>query len=301
MNREAQIKQAIETQVPNSQILRIWQLHGGMSAELFGVEFHSAEYGLTKWVARFPSPYVRKLFNDPATHEFNVLKAVCSVNLPAPPPIMVSSAPDGNFFFMSYLPGAATANPKNHEDYITQFAQMLARIHRTNVKNGKFDFLPKNKPRFVQERTQLNKELMEHEVTQKVEELGYSASDKTVLRHGDFWPGNLLVSDEKISGVVDWENALIGPALADLAISRLDIYWVFGREAMESFTDQYLRLLPQSTHDLTYWDLRAALRPMSNLKEWVGPYASLGKPDMTFEHMQNVLLEFTEAALSRDS
>jgi aminoglycoside phosphotransferase (APT) family kinase protein len=36
--------------------------------------------------------------------------------------------------------------------------------------------------------------------------------------HGDFWPGNLLVRDGAVSGVIDWEMArLDGPATADLA------------------------------------------------------------------------------------
>lgn len=36
--------------------------------------------------------------------------------------------------------------------------------------------------------------------------------------HGDFWPGNLLVSNGEVSGVIDWEMArLDGPATCDLA------------------------------------------------------------------------------------
>ena len=36
--------------------------------------------------------------------------------------------------------------------------------------------------------------------------------------HGDFWPGNLLVCDGQVSGVIDWEMArLDGPATSDLA------------------------------------------------------------------------------------
>lgn len=39
-----------------------------------------------------------------------------------------------------------------------------------------------------------------------------------VVVHGDFWPGNLLVSNGEVSGVIDWEMArLDGPATCDLA------------------------------------------------------------------------------------
>jgi hypothetical protein len=40
----------------------------------------------------------------------------------------------------------------------------------------------------------------------------------TGVVHGDFWPGNLLVSGGEVSGVIDWELALPdGPATRDLA------------------------------------------------------------------------------------
>jgi hypothetical protein len=45
---------------------------------------------------------------------------------------------------------------------------------------------------------------------------GFSAPTSVV--HGDFWPGNLLVADGRVSGVIDWEMArLNGPAPRDLA------------------------------------------------------------------------------------
>jgi hypothetical protein len=92
---------------------------------------------------------------------------------------------------------------------------------------------------------------------------------------------------------------LRGPALADLAISRLDVWWVLGPEGMEAFTQTYLGHRAIDFDDLPYWDLRAALRPMANLPEWAGPYASLDRPDISFEHMRSVLLEFIEDALGR--
>jgi Ser/Thr protein kinase RdoA (MazF antagonist) len=120
-----------------------------------------------------------------------------------------------------------------------------------------------------------------------------------VLRHGDLWPGNMLWQDGRLTGIIDWEETLRGPAMGDVAICRLDVFWVFGREAMEAFTAYYLEARPVSTSGLEFWDLRVALRPMQNFAEWVGPYASLDRPDMTTEGMRNVLLEFIEMGLSR--
>ncbi len=103
----------------------------------------------------------------------------------------------------------------------------------------------------------------------------------------------------QLTGIVDWENALRGPALADLGISRLDIAWILGFEAMEEFTAKYFEANRIYTQGLAYWDLRACLRPVRNLGEWVGPYASLGRPDIDEEHLKQVLLRFGEEALRR--
>ncbi|HWE97168.1 MAG TPA: hypothetical protein VG269_24625 [Tepidisphaeraceae bacterium] len=67
------------------------------------------------------------------------------------------------------------------------------------------------------------------------------------------------------------------PALADLAISRPDVFWALGRPAMDAFTSHYLTQHPLDLTHLPYWDLRAALRPMGSLEEWPGPYAALDR------------------------
>jgi aminoglycoside phosphotransferase (APT) family kinase protein len=44
----------------------------------------------------------------------------------------------------------------------------------------------------------------------------------SVLVHYAFWPGNVLWSDEKISGVADWPGAVNGPAGFDVGGCRHD-------------------------------------------------------------------------------
>ena len=64
-------------------------------------------------------------------------------------------------------------------------------------------------------------------------------SNRSVLLHGDFWPGNILWKDGQLVGIIDWENAAVGDPLADVANSRLEMLWAFGNDAMQSFTSQY--------------------------------------------------------------
>ena len=102
---------------------------------------------------------------------------------------------------------------------------------------------------------------------------------KPVLLHGDFWPGNVLWRDGRLAAVIDWEDATLGDPLADLAISRLEILWAFGIDAMFRFTHHYQSITPFDFANLAYWDLCAALRPASKIAEW-------GLDDMTEKAMR---------------
>ncbi len=64
----------------------------------------------------------------------------------------------------------------------------------------------------------------------------------SALLHGDYWPGNILWRDGRLVGVIDWEDAALGDPLADLANSRLEIFWAFGGDVMHDFTRRYTAL-----------------------------------------------------------
>lgn len=292
MGRHDEIRAAVETVAPGAAIREIAPLGGGMSSEMFRVTL-----GDRRWVARFPGPEVRAILEDPAVHELRVLEAVCAAGLPAPRPVALGACPEGRFLLLEYLEGAATAAPSDPAGFVRQMAETLARIHAIDV--GKFDFLPETRRRYAPRPGPMNAALREPEVVEALLAEGELPPWEVVLLHGDFWPGNVLWRKGRLTGIVDWENALRGPALADLAISRLDVCWVLGREAMEAFTARYLELRPIDTGLLRYWDLRAALRPMRDLEAWVGPYAALGRTDVTVGHVAGVLAEWIAANLER--
>lgn len=294
MDRQAHIVEAVWAWNPNVTIQSIEPLAGGMSAEMFLVGLLDRTL-----VARFPSPYVRELFEDAASQEFRTLVAARSLELPVPSPLFLGSAPDGNFLLLEYLDGKATANPMDPADFVGKFAMCLASIHKADISSGCMDHLLTTRSQYAPRRDELCLELGEPKIVEVLVQAGDQILEPRVLRHGDFWPGNILWQGDDITGIVDWEAALIGPAISDLAISRLDIFWILGRDAMEKFTFHYLRLNPISTEALYYWDLRAALRPMPNLKDWAGPYASLGRPDITTHHLETVLMEFIADAMAK--
>lgn len=91
----------------------------------------------------------------------------------------------------------------------------------------------------------------------------------------------------------------MGDPLADLAITRLDLAWAFGEDAMFAFTDCYREQTRIDWRNLPRWDLCMALRPMSNLKRWAAAFAAppISRPDITEQGMQACHQRFVAQAL----
>ena len=148
---------------------------------------------------------------------------------------------------VDYVDGEPGPGPADGTEFVSQFAHALAEIHR--VDPADLSFLP---------------------------ELGKVAADvplprrnRSVLLHGDFWPGNTLWKDGRLVAVIDWEDAAIGDPLADVGNARLELAWTLGPEAMDDFTRRYRSVLGDVDFtDLPYWDLRADLRLAGRVAEW---------------------------------
>jgi aminoglycoside phosphotransferase (APT) family kinase protein len=90
-----------------------------------------------------------------------------------------------------------------------------------------------------------------------------------VLLHGDLWPGNVLWRDGRIAAILDWEDAAIGDPLRDLAVSRLELLWAYGRGAMDDLTHRYRSAQPHvDLRGLPRRDLKVARRLLPQLQRW---------------------------------
>ena len=124
-----------------------------------------------------------------------------------------------------------------------------------------------------------------------------------MLLHGDYWNGNILWNSGEISGIIDWEDAWIGEPLSDLAGTRVDLAYTYGKEQADLFTQVYFEHNKIDVHTLPLWDLVAVLwliRFINNdLASWAAFYHTYGRTDITSELLKERINEFSEAALNR--
>ncbi|MCC7231146.1 MAG: phosphotransferase [Fimbriimonadaceae bacterium] len=284
------IQLSIERFAPGAKLRQVEALEGGISATMKVFEIERPDGLRQKLIARRPSPWKFKANPDVAAEEYRVLQVLHSAGLASPPPMYLENrtaeVPDP-FFVVEFIEGRPQLNPSDVSGYLDKLASQLAQIHQVDLTGWDLTFLPTQDRGYSELNRPLNEEMREAEIRRMLEPWSiFTSRNPMVLRHGDFWPGNVLWIDGEISGVIDWEETMIGEPLADLAISRLDVWWILGSEASDEFTRRYQLRMNLDLTSLPYWDLCASLRPMKGLEYWASSYPKLGRPDVTVDTMR---------------
>jgi aminoglycoside phosphotransferase (APT) family kinase protein len=273
-NKAAEIVQKID---PQSKLLRIWELKGGISAQVTAIEIEQPDGQTKKMIVRQHGAVDLKRNPHVAADVFKLLQILKSVGLPTPMPYyfdesgQILSTP---YIIIEFIEGQTEFTPSNLTDFIHQLAINLIKIHSIDCSKLDLAFLPKQDEIIAEKLGKrpenLDESLDEGLIRDTLESFWpLPQGNKVVLIHGDFWPGNVLWKEGQLVAVIDWEDAALGDPLADFSNSRLEILWAFGIEAMNDFTLQYKSRMPSiEFSNLPYWDLCAALRPASKISEW---------------------------------
>lgn len=294
MTNEALIGEWLESHVPGARLERTWPLEGGISTAMTAFEFSMPADETLRRILRKPSEWRLRQNPKAAEHEFRLLGALHAHGVPVQRPCAFIQP--GDALVIEYLQGAPEIDPIDKSAFVARYAQQLAAIHAIDWETLGLEFLTREEKGYPNPWKGSNETLREPEIRAVVEPREVRSTG-AVLRHGDFWPGNVLWREGAITGVIDWEEALIGDPLADLGICRLDLWWVLGEEASDEFTERYGELTGLDLSELPYWDLCASLRPMANLEDWAGSYPALGRPDITYETMARDHQAFVARAL----
>jgi aminoglycoside phosphotransferase (APT) family kinase protein len=81
--------------------------------------------------------------------------------------------------------------------------------------------------------------------------------------HRDFHPGNVLWQRGRLTGLVDWQHACVGPPMVDVGHLRLNLFF-YDRDLAELLTETWERLTA-STYD-SWADVVAIIGMLDNLR-----------------------------------
>lgn len=301
-----QLQSLVSAFAPGATLTHVRTLIGGISARSLKLDVEYATGTSVGYVVRQPGPWALARNKDAAQMQFDILSLVSRFDVPSPAPAFVDN--DGALLgspcvVMEALDGVPVYAPDNLNEYVEQFAAGLAQVHLCDVPLEQLVRLPDQHARLNHvidwHPPQLDDSLREGKI-REVLTSGWPLPkcETPRLLHGDYWPGNVLWQDGRLTALVDWEETEYGDPLGDLAITRLEMVWTFGHDAIDRFTAKYQALTGADLTMLPYWDLTAAIRPSHYLHLWAEGWPQMGRPDITAETMRQAHHVFVDRAFS---
>lgn len=229
-------------------------LLGATSSSVYEVIVDDKEYVLRLYTSKAWN----KAEPDLALHEGTAL-GVAYNNRFIKTPGLIAIDEDGKqcgypAVFMTKVSGDVLLFPENRESWLSQLAQTLCAIHSI----GSVDFAWAYYPYHTIVTLQAPAWSEQVDVWQKAIDYvrGYQPNDPVTFLHRDYHPMNVLWDGGKVSGVVDWVNACLGPCGVDVGHCRLNLALLYNVEVADQFLLEYENVAGDSFSYQPYWDLR---------------------------------------------
>jgi aminoglycoside phosphotransferase (APT) family kinase protein len=198
--------------------------------------------------------YVREDLNaeepDIAAREAQTLQLLDRVRVPTP--ALLAHDPTGvdagvPTIVMTQLPGRLDWSPSDLEPWLRRLAAVLPQIHDAPLTavDGLPEFTPYEPASWERPVWLANIRLWERAVEVFH---GPRLDPDRVFIHRDYHPGNVLWRRQRVSGIVDWPVASIGPRAADVAHCRANLIGRFGLDVADRFLGLWQELSGAAYH-----------------------------------------------------
>jgi len=213
-----------------------------------------------------------------------------------PAPRLIGSTTDaavgGPAVLMTRLPGEVHLTPRDRERWLRQMAQMLTRIHALAIDGKPFESWL--------DHSQLSPPLDASRADVWREAIALVAEERAPTRtsflHRDYQHFNMLWSRERLTGVVDWIEACVGPPEVDVGHCRLNLTVLFSADMADRFLAMYEA---ESGHRVdAWWDIHALLSFGPSWKEFL-PIQIDGRAPLDVAGMTGRMEMVLERALRR--
>jgi len=226
--------------------------------------------------------------------ETAVLTKLEASDIPAPRVIgsTTDTAHGGPAVLMTRVPGKMQLMPRDREGWLRQMAQMLVRIHALAVDGKPFEsWLDRSQlsPPPDSSRTDIWREAIALVAEER-------APVRTCFLHRDYQHFNMLWSRERLTGVVDWIEACVGPPEVDVGHCRLNLTVLFSASVADRFRAIYE--VESGRRIEAWWDVQALLSYGPSWKQFL-PIQIDGRAPLDVEGMTGRMEEVLERALRR--
>ncbi len=270
---------------PGSRAIRVRRLGGGIATATHSVDLLARSGKVLQVVLKRYREH-----DKTAALEWDRLSFARDLLVPSPEPLALDVS--GAWFgapalVMSRLPGRPNVAPKRLDLWLDQIAMALVTIQDAPMAGAPAALRrPQTVERWEPPTDLGQSELVKNAIAAIRKNLPEALKAKRAVGHGDFHPGNLVWSRERLTGVVDWSGTRIGPRAYEVAYCRTDLTVLFGADVAERFRRAYEQFWGHHLgDDLWVWDLICALGAIRWGHLWVVAYCEQGRTDLTPRHV----------------
>lgn len=273
----AGIEDAVAALEPGGQLVGVFELPGGVSANVLGLEIVTPAGGRRRVVFRqHRSSDFKQHGHTVTATEYDVLAALHREGLAVPEPYLYddSGAVTAPYLVIDWVAGSTELAPRHLRAALDQMARFLVTLHSLDPSSLQVRGLEPIEDPVVAVADHLpSTEAGQHARAVLGSGAFRRGINRSVLLHGDYWPGNIIWQDGRLVAVIDWEDARLGDPLADLATARVELLCRYGDEAMERFTDQYVAAHDETTgplrlDSLAVWELYVSASALATMAGW---------------------------------
>ncbi len=272
----------------STAILTVTRLEGGQHADTWRIDTEQPAFSAV--VRQFP-------LADPAGgHEQHVLRTLDGLGGLAP--VLLDGDLGAHWSehptsVVSTLDGHADITPTDPDRWARELASALAVIHA--LPSEQLTGLPSVLAYSGSSQSALNGPLAAAVRSRWAQ----VTAEPEVLTHSDYWSGNVVWRNGRLTGVVDWSGGARGPRGFDLGWCRLDLVLLFDEQIADVFLGAYEDAIVRSVGNMALWDSWALARSHDGVESWVSNYAPLGRPDLDEHELRRRHSRWTARLLKR--
>ncbi len=239
---------------------------------------------------------------------FHALGLAQAHGVPVPEPIFLDEIGDVlgvPGIVTRFVEGRQAWNPRDPALWAEGFARLLLRIHAIKPDDQHHKYLFNGHDEGLHMlRDDWSKRKEGHPLSAEIlgalrELLPTIVPGRSVLIHMDYWHGNVLWHEDRVSAVLDWDFASYGDPAIDAAYFRMNQYLRGTKSAADLFLKSYEEGSGEAVRNLGFWELAAAARPLPQPALWVGQAREVETVTATDERVNSAYNEFVASALKR--
>ncbi|MFJ7974497.1 phosphotransferase family protein [Peribacillus sp. NPDC096379] len=275
---------------PQASVVSVQRLPGSTSSRIYCISLCN-ERNIEKYVLRQIDDR-EWLHEEPdlAYHEAESLRLALHLDIKTPEIIAwdeTGSSCGVPSVLMTKLDGDVELIPKCMDNWLNGLAETLSTIHMLEGVDSPWNYYTYNDISSFDIPTWSDYPDAWGEAIRIVR--GFRPEEKLCFIHRDYHPANVLWSQNKVGGVVDWVNACLGPAGVDVGHCRLNLAQLFDVATADHFLTAYQHYAGSAFRYDSYWDLVSLIDILFGPPTVYPGWAAFGVTGLTDEMMKERL------------